>query len=253
MQTKAMIGILRNARQFSEPSVDVSSYMLSTPTDGAPLLMSGPLVYLLNILAKTIIVQFVTEASTSAAAAEPIGFMATAIFSLPDFKAGGELSLIDMLLAKYHVVCPVLWGIYGNEKTSQGRSRIGWWKSEGSWVAEQRHIERMTGLGVGYAAICLRDFSKAPNPHPYPPTNYWKSMSYIVNTPSAEAQTTHFIVLKAMVEGYVPKFVRFYGHAALVALRKALVEFPLQATKSPARDAVSIMPQTLQRDLRVTL
>ncbi|KAL1306639.1 hypothetical protein AAFC00_005316 [Neodothiora populina] len=249
-----MTQTLQQAQQFSEPSVDVSSYIISTATDGSPIPMSGAFIYLLNILSKSVISQLINEASVSPKIAEPIGIMAVSIFSQPLFKAKDRtVSLIDILLAKYHAVCPILWGIYGSEKTAQGRTRIGWWKEDGSWVGEQRHIERMTGLGAGYGALALRDFSKSKNDNPYPPSNYWKSLSYIVNTPPTEAQPTHFYVLKALIDGYIPRFVGFYGQAGLVALRKALVDFPAQAPRNPARDAVLVMPETFKRDLKLTL
>ena len=160
---------------------------------------------------------------------------------------------MDVLLAKYHACCPILWGIYGNEKTAQGRSRIGWWKEDGGWVSEQRHSERMAGLGAGYAAIALRDFSKSKNENPYPPSNYWKTMSYILNTPAAQIQLTHFFVLKALIDGYIPRFISFYGQAGLVALRKALVDFPRQAAPSTARDAVMVMPESIKKELKLAL
>lgn len=248
-----LIRTLQDAQRFPEPSVDVSPYLISFTTDGAPVPMSGPLVYLLNILSKRVITQLISEASSRPALAEPIGIVAVTIFSHPAFKANGTLSLIDILLAKFHVCCPILWGIYGNEKTNQGRLRIGWWGSADDWVTEQSHSERMRGLAAGYAAISLRDFSKSKNANPYPPSNYWKAISYLVNTRPSEAQRTHFYVLKALIDGYIPKFIAFYGQAAVAALRKAIVEFPAQAEKSPARDSVLIMRETIQRDLGLTL
>ncbi|GAB7350842.1 hypothetical protein MBLNU459_g1373t2 [Dothideomycetes sp. NU459] len=244
---------LQAALRFPEPSVDVSSFIISSPTDGSPMPMSGPMVYLLNIIAKTVISQLINEASVSAKIAEPIGVLAISIFAQPVFKVNNAISLIDVLLAKFHVCCPILWGIYGNEKTASGRTRIGWWKEDDSWVGAQRHIERMTGLAAGYASLTLRDFGKSSNVNPYPPRNYWKALSYIVNTPPSEAQPTHFVVLKALVEESIPRFIQFYGQAGLVALRKALVDFPAQAPDGPARNAVMVMPQTIKRDLKVSL
>ena len=212
--------------------------------------MSGPLVYLLNILSKSIISQFVNGRADMA---EPIGVMAVTIFATKNFLANGNVSLIDILMAKYHTCCPVLWGVYGSEKTEQGRTRIGWWKQDGEWVSEQRHNERMSGLGLGYAAISLRDFSKSQNQNPYPPSNYWKTMSYIVNTPPGRVQPTHFHVLKALLDGYVPKFVGFYGQAALAVLRKALIDFPAQAPSEPARDAVLTLREQIQKEFRIAL
>ena len=253
LQLMEVVRTLQEAQKFAEPSIDVSSYIISGENDGSPIPMSGPLVYLLSILSKGVISQLIKEVSSSVSLAEPVGIVAVTIFSQAMFKARGTISLIDILLAKFHVCCPILWGIYGSERTAQGRARLGWWKADDSWIPEQRHSERMAGLGAGYAAISLRDFRNSRNDNPYPPSNYWKTISYLVNTPRAEIQPTHFYVLKALIDGYIPRFVDFYGHAGLVALRRALVEFPAQAAKSPARDAVMVMPELIQKDLGLTL
>ncbi|KAF1356742.1 hypothetical protein BDV97DRAFT_342547 [Delphinella strobiligena] len=245
-----IVTILKEAQQFPEPSVDVSSYLISVAGTGSPIPISGPFIYLLNIFSKAVLQQLIHE---RAKIAEPIMVTAVSIFANNAFQANGSICLIDMLLAKYHVACPVLWGIYGNEKTAKGRARIGWNNDKGTWIDEQGHIERMMGLGAGYAALSLRDFSKSRMQNPYPPVNYWKTMSYIVNTPASEIQPTHFIVLKALIDGHIHRFVGFYGQAALVALRKALVEFPAQAQKGPARDSVMVMPETIRKDMMLTL
>lgn len=216
---------------------------------------SALLLYQLNIFSKAIISQFIDEAGVSPKAADPVGIIASHIFALNDFKWNGT-SMIDVLLAKFHVVCPVLWGIYGDEKSTEGRTRLGWWREEqgGPWVSDQRHSERMTGLGAGYAALSLRNYEKARLENPLPNWNYWRSMAAIVNVPSREATQTHFIVLKAMVENYETRFLEFYGDAALAALRKALIEFPRDVLdKSVAAKAVAVLPDVLRRDNKLTL
>lgn len=111
----------------------------------------------------------------------------------------------------------------------------------------------MAGLGAGYAALALRDFIKVDMINPYPPRNYWTSLSLIINTPPGEVQPTHCIVLKGLLVLSIPSFIKFYGQAAVVALRKALVEFPAQAPKTPARDSLMLMQETTVRELRLAL
>jgi len=212
----------------------------------------GLLIYLLNIFAKGVIEQFIADAATKTEAADPIGVVAVSMFAQPDLK-WRDTSLVDILFAKLHRDCPVLWGIYGSEKTEGGRQRLGWAKEDGTWIREQTHGERMTGLGAGFAALSLRDFSKTRLQNPIPNTHYWRALACIINTPPQEATQTHFLVLKAMVENYVGRFIGFYGQAAVMALRKALVEFPAQSPKSAAASAVAVLPEVLKRDLRFTL
>lgn len=246
--------ILQEAQQHASPAVDAAPYLISLPSPNGPLPVSGVFFYLINIFAKSVISQFISEASVSAKAADPVGVVAVTIFATPNFKVNGSIPLIDILLAKYHVCCPVLWGIHGNQKTPSGRSRIGWKKEDGEWVTEQRHIERMSGLGAGYAALTLRDFSKSRNENPFPNTMFWKALACIANTPPESVQPTHFTVLKMMVDGTVPRFIGFYGMAAVAALRFALIDFPARTPKSVAgAQVVQILPEVLKRDLKLTL
>ena len=215
------------------------------------------LVYLLNIFAKAIVSQFIDEAGISPRIADPIGTIASHIFSLTDFRWHG-VSLIDILIAKMHVVCPVLWGIYGDENTPEGKARIGWWREEknGPWVSEHRHKERMTGLGAGFAAIALRNYEKARMENPYPNIKYWQSLAYIVNTPPAEVTITHFVVLKAMIDNYETKFLEFFGNAALAALRKALVDFPagaVQQHQGMSARALATLAEVLRKEKKLIL
>lgn len=162
--------------------------------------------------------------------------------------------MIDILLAKFRIVCPVLFGYRGSEKTEQGRARLGWWKDSGRWIGEQQHMDRMTGLGAGFAAISLRKFAASKKQNPYPARHYWTAMARIVNTPAVEISNTQCIVLKAMIENYEGKFIDAYGSAAVVALRTALVEFPARApTKGAAVHSLEVLATLLKKNTGLTL
>lgn len=162
--------------------------------------------------------------------------------------------MVDILMAKFRVVCPVVFGYRGSEKTEQGRTRLGWRREGSGWIAEQQHIDRMMGLGVGYASIALRDFSKSQNANPWPPSRYWTAMANIVNTPPAEISNTQCVVLRSMVELYEDKFLNFYGSAGVAALRKALVEFPAKAqVETPGVAGLKVLAQIFKRDYGLQL
>lgn len=172
--------------------------------------------------------QLISEAGIETAKADPIGTIASHIFALGDFQWNGY-TLIDILIAKYHVACPVLFGIYGPENTNVGKARLGWAReggSRGPFVGLQQHSQRMAGLGAGFAGISLRNYEKAKHKNPYPATKYWTAFSDIVNVPVDQRTETHAMVLKAMIEGYEERFLLFYGNAAMCALRMAIREFP---------------------------
>lgn len=249
---------LREALTISEPPVDVRQFIAFPPpaiqTTENPT-VSGVMIYLLSIFSKCVINQFVSEASAKTKAADPIGIVTAQIFSSEAFLYRG-VSMIDILICKFRKVCPVLWGVYGDERTAQGKLRIGWRRTkDGPFLTEQQHSERMTGLGAGFAAISLRNFERTPRlQNPFPNSNFWTCLANIVNVPPREAQPTHFLVLKSMMEVSVEKFLYFYGDLGMVALKKALVEFPASVPEqSAASRAVALLPDVLKRDKNLTV
>ncbi|GKT40823.1 nucleoporin GLE1 [Colletotrichum spaethianum] len=248
-------GALRESLDGRVPSplIDANIYVQQNrePVEGA--VNNGPqlpalFIYLLNILAKAIIQQFANEGGANPKSAEPVGIVTAQIFSNKDYQWRGG-SMIDILIAKFRVACPVLFGSRGSDKTENGRRAIGWKKENGNWIPEQAHNDRMTGLGAGFAAIALRDFSKASKTNPYPPTNYWKAMAQIVNSPPQLVSNTQYIVLKSMIDGHEQRFINFYGNAAIAALRMALVEFPKRAPPgATAAQALQVLADVLRRD-----
>ena len=245
---------LKKALTISEPKTDVTLFLATPP--GQVDDPNGPalLVYLLNIFAKAIIAQFIDEAGVKPLIADPVGTVASHIFALSDFRWNG-LTLIDILIAKMHVVCPVLFGIYGSDQSPAGKQRLGWWREEkdGPFISEQRHFERMTGLGAGFAGIALKNYEKARVENPYPDHHYWQSLARVTRLPPHEITPTHFVVLKGMIENYEAKFLQFYGDAALAALRLVLIELPRKAPPSVAAKSLGGLVDVLKRDKKLLL
>ncbi|KAH8772759.1 putative RNA export mediator protein, partial [Diaporthe sp. PMI_573] len=221
--------------QMVDPSLVV--FTPRQPVEGAVHNAELPslFLFLLNHLAKAILNQFISEAASNTKTADPVGVCAAAVFSDPIFQWRGQ-PLIDILIAKFHVICPVLFGARGSEKTDQGRDLVGWKRRGTAWVPETEHMDRMTGLAAGYAAIALRDFSKAKKQNPYPMPHYWESMAKIVNTPPQQMSVTQCVVLRSMIDHHEARFLQFYGSAAIAALRLALVDFPAAAAAAGLKD-----------------
>ena len=258
---KRLLEILTQAKAFRRITVDVRRcFPLSSPADlnDSIAQISGIFVYELNIFSKALINQWADEASAKLEAADPPGILGTYIFAMNEMKVN-EHSLIHILLAKFHKSCPVLFGISGSGTTENGRRRLGWKQvrddedSPPKFVTEQRHNERMLGLGAGYASISLRDFSRAPMPNPYPPSNYWRALARIVNTQPQSITSTHLIVLKGLIENSVGRFAKFYRKAAQVALRTALIEFPQKAPDGPAKTGLATLPEVLSKNHGIRL
>lgn len=216
-------------------------------------------MFLLNHFAKSIVGQFALEGAFESKIADVIGVLAVTVFARPQYLFNGQ-SLIDILWAKYHQRCPVLFGISGSERTQAGRARLGWGVEGGSFVQPDEHYTRMTGLGSGFAALTLRDFSRSKNANPAPNRIFWESMARILNTPATDIQPTHFVVLKAMIENFMPRIIGTFGGAGIAVLRQALIVFPNEkgpqdekGKKLPSVTALQSMPVLIQRDLHLTL
>lgn len=136
---------------------------------------------------------------------------------------------------------------------------MAWWQDQGAFIDEQKHFARMSGLAAGFSALTLRDFSKSTNRSPAPNSLWWEALARIVNTPADQAQATHFVVIKAMIQNYVPRIIGLFGQAGVAALRKALIDFPKYGPKDkegrpvPAVRSVETMPSVLQMELNFTL
>jgi len=235
---RKVMDVLKTAATLPQPTIDIKDYIVQDiPSHVQQGQSSGGLIqtYLLNIFAKAVWAQFVNEAGSTPQAAEPIGVIAIKVFAAKDFLWQG-ITLVDILIAKFHAKCPVLFGF-------------------GFSAAQQNSLsgEGMTGIGAGFAALSLRDFSKTTQQNPYPPSNFWQSMACILNTPPARVSQVHCILLKAMIENHAGKFIRFFGQAAIAALRKAVVDFPKQAPQGAAASALATLQTTLKRDLHLTL
>jgi len=228
---------------------------LASPPAGTET-SQGPalLVYLLNIFAKAIVAQLITEAGMKPQLADQIGTIASHVFGIAAFRWQG-ISLIDILIAKLHLVCPVLFGINGDEQYQNGKERLGWWKEEpnGPFIPVQAHLQRMTGLAAGFAALSLRNYENAVAMNPFPPDNYWRALARISNVQPNQISQTHFIVLKGLIEESEERFLQFYGDAAITALRHALIALPKRSPPSVASKQLAGLVDMLKRKLKLNL
>jgi nucleoporin GLE1 len=185
------------------------------------------LIYGLNILAKSLVSSLLAEASIKHSHAEPIGIVAAQIFSFDIFTYKG-IHMSDIMWAKYRVVCPALWGFTGNDKTEGGRRVLGWWRSAdtGSWIPESAHMDRMTALGAGFAAITLRNFAKSPRQNPFPNTMFWVTLHKILAIPPVELQETQVALLAALLRSSGERIIGFFGQYGLALMRYAIVDLP---------------------------
>ncbi|KAI7250871.1 hypothetical protein KC335_g16778 [Hortaea werneckii] len=226
---------------MSDISVDPSEFILypeQPPTSTtAEKRYPGCLLYLLSRFAKSAISQLIQEAGMETETADGVGVLLVTIFSVPNYRWNGQ-SLIDVLWAKYHVVCPPLFGITGNQKTVAGRKRLGWWvdgdgDTANAFISDELHYQRMRGLGAGFSALTLRDFSRSANPNPAPNRLWWESLARILNLPPGHPQLTHYVLVKALLADHIPRILQIFASAGKAVIRKATGEFP---QKGPRRE-----------------
>jgi nucleoporin GLE1 len=217
--------------------VDIRAFLANPPEDIINLSheeaqVPALFIYLLNILSKAVIAQLISEASINLKYAEPLGVITAQIFSLEAYCFRNH-PLVDIFWAKYRVVCPALWGFSGDEKTAAGKVSVGWRRVEpgGPFVSEQEHVERMTGLGAGFAALTLRNFSKVSRKNPFPNHLFWKTIHTILSMPPDELQDTHFHLLQAMFRHSPERIVGFYGHMGLALMRNVIIDIPNRVTR----------------------
>ncbi|KAJ2901694.1 hypothetical protein MKZ38_001564 [Zalerion maritima] len=238
---------LNKAKTIPCPLIDPHEYLFEKrePVGQDQPQLPSTFLYLLHIFAKKVVKQFAEECGANTKAADPIGVLAVQIFSRHQFLWRGK-SMIDILMAKFYVVCPVVLGIRGNENTPQGRSIVGWRYQGNGFMPEAQHYMRMTGFGAGFAALTLRDFSKSPMKPPLAPSCYWVAFSAIVNTPPNEICSTQLCVLKSMIEGHEHRLLTFWGNMGIAAIRAALIELPRRCpTKDSTVGALQVLGELL--------
>ncbi|KAK3110696.1 hypothetical protein LTR53_014747 [Teratosphaeriaceae sp. CCFEE 6253] len=157
------------------------------------------------------------------------------IFGRPEYQ-WHERSLIDVLWAKYHVLCPQLFGVHAPEPRGG---------------VEEEYYRRVTGLSAGFAAITLRDFSRARMRNPAPNRLWWECMARILNLPAGGTQVTHYIIVKACIADFVPRILQLFGGAGRALIGKAVKEFPGKGPKTaggmrPAVMALDSLGETLR-------
>ncbi|RMZ04085.1 hypothetical protein D0860_06523 [Hortaea werneckii] len=253
-KSKEVRAILDRAATMSDISVDPSEFILypeQPPTSStAEKRYPGCLLYLLSRFAKSAIAQLIQEAGMETETADGVGVLLVTIFSVPAYRWNGQ-SLIDVLWAKYHVVCPPLFGITGSQNTPQGRKRLGWWTENAVFLSEELHYQRMRGLGAGFSALTLRDFSRSANPNPAPNRLWWEALARILNLPPGQPQLTHYVLVKALLADHVPRILQIFAAAGKAVVRKATAEFP---QKGPRREnGVPFSEVTALDSLPVTL
>jgi nucleoporin GLE1 len=228
------------------PTVDIRPYLVSQDipqlADEAEAQYPAFLLYMWICFEKFVLKQFEKEAaSTDGRTIQEIGLIAASLLADQRYMWKG-IPLTDIVIAKLHRICPMLFGIRGTMNTAEGRIRLGWLPIDKSSPSEEQYGQRMRGLGAGYAALSLRSFNaKAPA---VPMSEYWRAIVSICNTPTDSLWPGHFALLYGLTRDYYKKFLSFYGAQARGVLRRATIDLPARAPPrcKDAAGPVSTLP-----------
>ncbi|KAK5947035.1 hypothetical protein PMZ80_001181 [Knufia obscura] len=237
-----VVGTRVPVNDFLPTSLKLDDNNTTTITDRA--------AFLLCTLTQTVVKIFTSYVHGAPERAEPVGTMLASVFAQPDLQFsrsdGTTQSLFPIFLAKYHRVCPALFGITADQSTSAGKQKMGWALNPApdddtpktTFVTDQTHYDRMTGLAIGFSSFGLRNFSATANKNPYPSTHFWKSLAQIINLPPDQVQPSHLCVLRYMFgHGGIYRFLLFFGSVGVAVLREAFVEFPKRLPEAMQRDS----------------
>jgi nucleoporin GLE1 len=213
------------------PTVDIRPYLVSQEipqlANEAEAQYPAFLLYMWICFEKFVLKQFEKEAaSADGRTIQEIGLIAASLLADQRYMWKG-IPLTDIVLAKLHRICPILFGIRGTMQTAEGRIRLGWLPIDKSQPSEEQYGQRMRGLGAGFAALSLRSFNaKAPA---VPMSEYWRAIVSICNTPTDSLWPGHFALLYGLTRDYYKKFLGFYGAQARGVLRRATIDLPARA------------------------
>jgi nucleoporin GLE1 len=228
------------------PTVDIRPYIVSHEipqlANDAEAQYPAFLLYTWICFEKFVLKQFEKEAASSdGRTIQEIGLIAASLLSDQRYM-WKDIPLTDIVLAKLHRVCPILFGIRGTMTTAEGRVRLGFLLIDKAPPSEEQYGQRMRGLGAGYAALSLRSFNaKTPA---VPMSEYWRAIVSICNTPTDSLWPGHFALIYGLLRDYYKKFLTFYGAPARGVLRRATIDLPARAPPRCKDSAgpVSVLP-----------
>lgn len=262
-QRDASIAAIKRMRESSfdialntpGPMIDIRPFIISheipTSANEAETQYPAFLLYMWIVFEKCLLKQFDKEAANEdGGIIEKLGLIAASLLADQKYMLKG-IPMTDIVLAKLHRICPILFGIRGSMATPQGRARLGWLDKHG--LTANSYGQRMLGMGWGFAALSLRQFSgRSPA---IAMAEYWRAVVSICNTPSNDLHAGHFMVLKGLLRDFVKKFIAYYGAQAMGVLRRATKELPARAPKriADSADVVKVLADRWEKSERITI
>ncbi|KAJ4352886.1 hypothetical protein N0V95_003861 [Ascochyta clinopodiicola] len=223
------------------PTVDIRPFLVSHSipplANEAEAQYPAFLLYMWIMFEKFLLKQFEKEAANEdGRIIQEIGLIAASLFADQKYMWKG-ISLIDVVLAKMHHICPILFGVRGSMNSVEGQRRLGWMPIDKQPPTGEIYMQRIRGLSAGYAAMSLRAFKTVPA---LPMSEYWRVVVLVCNTRPEDLYPGHFAILNGLLRDFYKKFMGFYGVQARAVLRRAIVDVPARAPPR-CKDAAGII------------
>lgn len=223
------------------PTIDIRPFLVNQAipplANEAEAQYPAFLLYMWIMFEKFLLKQFEKEASNEdGRIIQELGLIAASLFADQKYMWKG-ISLIDVLLAKMHHICPIMFGVRGNMSTVEGQKRLGWMPIDKQPATGEIYMQRIRGMSAGFAAMSLRAFKTVPA---LPMSEYWRCLVHVCNTPPQDLYPGHFSILNGLLRDFYKKFLGFYGVQARGVLRRAVVDVPTRAPER-CKDAAGII------------
>ncbi|KAF1956081.1 hypothetical protein CC80DRAFT_492375 [Byssothecium circinans] len=238
------------------PVIDIRPYLVSRQVQLSDAEARYPafLLYLWICFGKSVIAQWKSEAANQdSVVPQEIGLLTSSLYADKRYMCNGTIPMVDLMLAKLHRKCPMLFGIRGNTTTTQGLVRLGLDKYRDD---ENEYAQLMTGIGAGFASITLRQFARTTPV--FDMAEYWRAVVNIINTPASEIYPGHLFALQGLLREFAPKFITYYGAPARAILKRATKTFPDRAPKgrpgvAAAAELIKVLPDTWKQKNKIVI
>lgn len=169
---------------------------------------ANPLAFqwILNFIAKALVLQAGSEISTAPARAVPLALLARGLCQrFPELER--------LLTARLVKKCPFVIGYTGPIDTEEGRQAMGWKRSsDDRWESETKYNERVGGIMLFYAVLTRLAVSHpGASPDVYPPASAWRMLARVANTPHARLQNAHFVCIANWWDAAAQELLQAYG------------------------------------------
>jgi len=170
--------------------------------------------WILNFIAKAIVAQAETEVIVQPTAALPLARLALHLLQNLD-------GLYYYLCARFAKKCALILGYTCAIDTEEGRTRMGWRRTDEKWEAEVKYEERMGGIAAVWAVMARLGADQKSFPF-FSMASEWKLMARMLNTSKDLITNVHYVVFCNWWEAAAEYLVKNYGKQAIKGLQLAV-------------------------------